>query len=157
MSDKSGQVRTRPRGFFAIGVFNPKTPANMGTLWRSAAALGAAYTFQIGGRFRPESTNTTKSWKTIPHFVYIDLDVFHESIPYAVIPVAVELTNDARPIKNYVHPEAAVYLLGAEDNGLPARALSMCRDTVILPGAQCLNVAVAGSILMYDRINKGMP
>lgn len=30
------------RGYFEIGVYHPKTPMNVGTLWRSAYQLGAA-------------------------------------------------------------------------------------------------------------------
>jgi len=30
-----------------------------------------------------------------------------------------------------------------------------CHNKIILPGKFCLNVAVAGSIVMFDRLNKG--
>ena len=35
-------------GFFAVGVYNSKSADNVGTLWRSAFQLGAAYIFTIG-------------------------------------------------------------------------------------------------------------
>ena len=35
-------------GFFAVGVYNSKSAENVGTLWRSAFQLGAAYIFTIG-------------------------------------------------------------------------------------------------------------
>ena len=37
-------------GFFAVGVYNSKSADNVGTLWRSAFQLGAAYIFTIGAR-----------------------------------------------------------------------------------------------------------
>lgn len=48
----------------------------------------------------------------------------------------------------------ACYLLGAEDNGLTKEAISKCQELVYLPGERSLNVAVAGSIVLYDRISK---
>lgn len=52
------------------------------------------------------------------------------------------------------HPRQAIYLLGAEDHGLPPDVLARCNSVVSLE-AVCrpsYNVAVAGSIILYDRI-----
>jgi tRNA C32,U32 (ribose-2'-O)-methylase TrmJ len=38
-----------------------------------------------------------------------------------------------------------------EDHGLKPDALEMCDDVVQLPGTRCLNVATAGSLVLYDR------
>ena len=59
---------------------------------------------------------------------------------------AVELTD-------YVHRESAVYLLGAEDHGLTNEALAACHDLVTIPCPSpfSMNVAVAGSLVIYDR------
>ncbi len=151
---RTGKVRGERSGFFAIGIVNPKTTENVGTLWRSAAALGASFTFQIGGRLRKQASDTTKAWRKLPHFELPDVDAFRSAIPHACVPVAVELTADATPLADYTHPERAIYVLGAEDNGIPREVMNLCRDTVILPGVYCLNVAVAGSVLMYDRTAK---
>lgn len=141
-------------GYFGIGIVDPKREVNMGTLWRSAAAMGAAFTFQIGGRYVNQASDTTRAWKLLPHFVHKDADAWRASLPYDCVPVAVELTADAVPLGSYSHPERAVYVLGAEDHGIPPAVLDVCRDTVILPGRFCLNVAVAGSVVIYDRLKK---
>lgn len=36
------------RGYFGIGIFHGKSSENLGTLWRSAAILGADFIFTIG-------------------------------------------------------------------------------------------------------------
>jgi len=56
-------------------------------------------------------------------------------------------------LHTFVHPEQAVYLLGAEDDGLPE---SVLRDIPVLeaPSEWCLNVATAGSLVLYDRLVK---
>ena len=52
------------------------------------------------------------------------------------------------------HPERAVYLLGSETDGLSPEALEHCADVVQIPGEFSLNVSVAGSIVLYDRLLK---
>jgi tRNA G18 (ribose-2'-O)-methylase SpoU len=154
---------TRPRrrafaservGWFGIGIYHPKREINVGTLYRSAAVLGAAYTFQIGGRFAPQCADTTKAWRKMPHFTYADADAFFASTAYSTPIVAVELDDTAAPLAKFHHPERAVYLLGAEDFGIPSAVIGRCQQRVVLPGDVSVNVAVAGSIVMYDRVSK---
>ena len=47
-----------------------------------------------------------------------------------------------------------MYVLGAEDIGLSEKAQTICEDVIYIPSNRCLNVAVAGSIIMYDRFCK---
>ena len=56
----------------------------------------------------------------------------------------------------FEHPERAVYLLGAEDAGLPDAVVRACHRHVALPSEryESYNVAAAGSIVMYDRMAK---
>lgn len=142
------------RGYFGIGIENTKTGANVGTLWRSAYLFGASFIFTIGHRYRFQSSDTVKAWRSIPLFPYESFEDFHSSIPRDCRVVGVELTPDARPLEQFIHPERVIYLLGAEDNGLTKEALEYCRTSggiVILPGDFSMNVAAAGSIVMYDR------
>ena len=60
------------------------------------------------------------------------------------------------PLSTFEHPARCVYVLGAEDAGVPAAIARACRHTVSLEGvrAESYNVAVAGSLIMYDRLQK---
>jgi tRNA G18 (ribose-2'-O)-methylase SpoU len=142
------------RGYFGIGIQNVKTEANIGTLWRSAFIFGASFIFTIGDRYKRQSSDTTKSWKHIPLYNYKTFDDFYNSLPYDCRLVGVELDNRSIPIQEYKHHERCVYLLGAEDSGLSNEAINKCHELIILPGNYCLNVSVAGSIVLYDRIVK---
>lgn len=139
------------RGYFGIGIFNGKTAANIGTLWRSAAILGADFIFVIGRRYQKQCSDTMKTPRHIPLFQYEDWDDFFRHTPYDCPVVAVEIDENATPLEEFKHPERCVYLLGAEDHGIPKNLLERCQDVVMLRGAYCYNVAVAGSIVMYDR------
>lgn len=142
------------RGYFGIGVFHGKNEQNIGTLWRSANIMGADFIFTIGKRYQRQCSDTMKTPKHIPLFNYENWEDFKKHIPFDCPVVAIELDEDSIPIKRYVHPERCIYLLGAEDNGIPKKILDECRDIVQLPGDFCMNVSVAGSIVMFDRINK---
>lgn len=142
------------RGYFGIGILNPKTEENIGTLWRSAFIMGASFIFTIGKRYKKQASDTPQSWKHIPLFHHENFEAFINAMPYDCKLVGIELSERSIPIKEYKHPERCVYLLGAEDNGLSNEAINRCHEIVILPGDICLNVSVAGSVVLYDRISK---
>lgn len=142
------------RGYFAIGIYQPKTSENVGTLWRSALILGAAYIFTIGRRYKKQCSDTTQAWRHIPLMEFQKWEDFTAHLPHDAKLIAVENSPCAKPIKNFCHPERAIYLLGSEDNGLPPLALSAAQQTIILPGKYCLNVSVSGSLVMFDRNQK---
>lgn len=144
----------KDKGYFGIGCLNMKTSMNYGTLFRTAQVFNADFVFLIGSRFKQQATDTMKSWRHMPTFVYTDFADFNAHRPYDCRLIGIEMDKKARPISNYVHPKQACYLLGAEDNGLTAEAIAKCSDVLYLPGERSLNVAVAGSIVLFDRINK---
>jgi tRNA G18 (ribose-2'-O)-methylase SpoU len=142
------------RGYFGIGIVHVKKEHNVGTLLRTAQSLGAAFVFTVGRRYDRQASDTTKAWRHIPLYHHDTIDQLVDSLPYSCPLIGVELDPRARPISNYVHPERAVYLLGAEDHGLTPSERARCHQLVQLPGAYCLNVATAGSIVMFDRVQK---
>jgi tRNA G18 (ribose-2'-O)-methylase SpoU len=139
-------------GWCGIGIERSKTPVNVGTLWRSAAILGADFIFTVGKRYPKQASDTVKAWRHIPLWEFENLDDLRT--PYDCPLIGVEMEDRARMLADYTHPRRAVYLLGAEDNGLTKRALDRCHELIRLPGAYSLNVAVAGSIVLHDRAAK---
>lgn len=95
-----------------------------------------------------------KTPRHIPLYHYEDYDDFFNHVPYDCPVVAVELDDNSIPLEQYHHRERCIYLLGAEDHGLPKEVLSRCKETVQLLGDYCMNVSTAGSIVMYDRAVK---
>lgn len=134
-----------------IGIERPKTPANLGTLWRSAVCLGADYIFTIGDRYRREASDTVGAAGHVPCFSYADLDDFNEHRPYNAPLVGVELTDAAQPLEEFDHPRQAIYLLGPEDGSLSEKATALCQRVVSFSSRYCLNVASAGTVVLYDR------
>lgn len=140
--------------YYAIGIEHTKTEMNVGTLWRSADLMGASFVFTIGRRYKRQASDTMHSWKRIPLFHYDDFNDFYDHIPHDCMLIGVELDERAIPLAKHAHPRRAIYLLGAEDNGLSKEARMRCHQLVQLPGRASMNVAVAGSIVAYDRITR---
>lgn len=140
------------RGHFGIGICNGKTSSNVGTLWRSAYQLGADWIFTTGTRYQKQASDTVKAWRHIPQYEYEQLSDL--VIPHDAQIVGVE--TEGTPLEEFEHPERAVYLLGAEDTGLSKEALARCQHIIEIPSIriESYNVAVAGSIIMYDRLMK---
>jgi tRNA G18 (ribose-2'-O)-methylase SpoU len=144
----------KKRGFFGIGILSPKKEQNIGTLWRTASILGASFIFTIGKRYSRQASDTMQSWRHIPLYNYDSFTDFYKSLPYDCRLIGIELHEKSVLLSKFVHPERCIYLLGAEDHGLSTEAISKCHSIVQLPGDNCMNVSVAGSIVMYDRISK---
>lgn len=140
--------------FFGIGIYQPKTAHNIGTLWRSAYILGASYIFIVDGKYNHQTSDTAKTWSKIPFYKYDNFDHFYKSMPHSTQLVGLELSDKAEKISQFIHPPRASYLLGAEDHGLPQKIIDRCHKLIQLPGEDSMNVAVSGSIVMFDRINK---
>lgn len=139
------------RGFFEIGVYHPKTEVNLGTLMRSAFQLGAAGLFTIGRRYKEQSSDTLKTWRHVPVRHYATFEEFQEARPMGARLIGVEMGG--KPLGSTTHPQSAVYLLGAEDHGLPPEVLKACQQVISLEAIRTpsYNVAVAGSLVMYHR------
>lgn len=139
------------QGFFGIGIQNGKTPENLGVLWRSAQNMGASFIFTIGNRYAKQACDTHKATGAMPYFHYETFKEFYKNLPKGAQLVGVELDKKAMQLETFTHPKRCVYLLGAEDHGLPKLALEKAHHLVKFKSVFSLNVSVAGSIVMYDR------
>jgi tRNA G18 (ribose-2'-O)-methylase SpoU len=73
-------------------------------------------------------------------------------LPKGCALVGVELTDDAVELPQFMHPNAAAYVLGRERGSLSSDVLARCRHVVKIPTKFCLNVGLAGALVMYDRL-----
>lgn len=144
------------RGFFEIGILQGKNNDNLGTLWRSANIFEAAGIFTIGARYpKKHRTDTMNTPNHIPLREYDDFETFIKTIPRDTKIIAVELDDRADNLVTFKHPERAVYILGSEDKGISENHLSQCDKVIKIPlSKNSLNVAVTGSIVLYDRLMK---
>lgn len=138
------------RGYFGIGIYDPKKVSNIGTLWRTAHSFGADFIFTIGGRYKKEASDTSDASRHVPLFEFKSIN----DLPKNAEIVCIEISDNALDLKTFKHPERAIYILGAEDYGLPGSFTDKYKTVKIEGSRYCLNVSVAGSIVLYDRISK---
>ncbi len=117
--------------------------------------MGASFIFTIGHRYKKQASDTTVAHRSIPLFEFTELRELTSSQPRESLLIGIEQSSETEVLTQTAHPERALYLLGAEDEGLPADILSQCQRILEIPSTRCLNVGVAGSIVMYDRLLKG--
>ena len=74
------------------------------------------------------------------------------ALPQRCVLVGVELLDDATDLPSFRHPVNAAYVLGPERSGLSPAMLRRCRHVVRIPTRFALNLAVAGALVLYDRL-----
>lgn len=138
-------------GYFEIGIFQPRTGENIGTLWRTAWQLGAAGIFTIGKKQRKQTSDILNVPYRIPMRHYDTFEDFIHVRPIGARLIGVEMGGES--LAGFHHPERAVYLVGSETNGLSKQVLERCDAVVELESLNyaSYNLAVAGSIVLYHR------
>ena len=141
-----------PRGYFAIGAERTSKALNLGNLMRSAHGFGASFTFTIGATYKAleARADTSKGQDHLPHYNWAGLEEMQ--LPLHCRLVGIELVPDAIDLPSFRHPTRAAYVLGPERGSLSAPLLERCDFVVKIPTKFCVNVAIAGAIVMYDRI-----
>lgn len=141
------------RGYFGIGVEGISKPMNFGNLARSAHGFGASFIFTVAPAkaIGSPDSDTTKSQDHLPWYSYADVEEMR--LPDDCRLVGVELTEDAIDLPSFRHPAKAAYILGPEGGSLSPPMIEKCEFTVKIPMNFCINVAMAGAIVMYDRMH----
>ncbi len=140
------------RGYFGIGVEGISKPMNLGALLRTAHAFGASFAFTIAATFDAQgvrASDTSDSKQHLPLYAYANLEELR--LPRGCQLVGVELTDDAVELPSFRHPLMAAYVLGPERGSLSPALQARCAHVVKIPTRFCINVSLAGALVMYDR------
>jgi tRNA(Leu) C34 or U34 (ribose-2'-O)-methylase TrmL len=119
---------------------------------RAAHAFGVQLILLQGCRFRRTITDTPHAWKSIP---VVHTDDVHASIPYDCVPIAVERTDNAVSLVDFVHPARALYIFGPEDGTMGRQVFDWCKHVVKIPSGS-LNLAMCANVVLYDRMAKAV-
>ncbi len=141
------------RGYFGIGVEGINKPFNVGNLFRSAHAFDASFVFTIAATYRRSEgsqTDTSDALANMPFYSFPTLGEF--LLPKGCALVGVELQDDAVVLPSFTHPRCAAYVLGPERSSLSPALTARCDHVLKIPTKFCLNVGIAGVVVMYDRL-----
>ena len=147
------QASPAMRGYFGIGIEGASKPMNAGGLFRTAHAFGASFVFLVGAEYsRREAGNadTSDTPGNIPLYEFAGAKTLR--LPRDCKLVGIEFLESANVLPSFRHPRAAAYVLGHERGSLSPEILELCDQVVKIPTRFCLNLSVAGAIVMYDRL-----
>lgn len=143
----------RDRGYFGIGAEGASKSANIGALLRTGHAFGASFCFTIGTGWDSRAARTADTAETPLHVPMWRNSTLEEmSLPRGCALVGIELLDDAVDLPSFRHPLNAAYVLGPERAGLSEGLLRRCDHVVRIPTRFALNLAVAGALVLYDRL-----
>ena len=141
-----------------IGLSNPKSPENVGSVMRAAGNYRVDAVFYTGERYpralalNPDIPKTARSVsEEIPLCGVADLLAPAEE---EMKLVCVEFAENATPLTEYQHPESAYYLFGPEDGTLSQAVIDKADAVVYVPTVGCMNLAATVNVLLYDRLLK---
>lgn len=139
-----------------IGLDNVRDPGNLGTIIRTADAVGADGIMLIGDTTDPFAVEAVRATMgSIFHLpiVRVTREAFlswRKKWPGAVIGTHLEGAVDYRKV-DYTDP--VLLLMGTEQSGLPEQMTDACSQLVRIPQAgqaDSLNLAVATAVMLYE-------
>lgn len=119
-------------------------PGNVGTLARACDAFGAYLALSPGcaDAFGPKALRASAG------------SIFRVPLGEFSADGAVALVAHGAPALSELDPSLSRFVLGSEREGLPEEVVSACAASATIPlagPAESLNVAMAGTIALYDR------
>jgi TrmH family RNA methyltransferase len=139
-----------PRGVeppVGLALWRVADPGNLGTLLRTADALGPAFAALSPGCADPTGPKALRA--SAGAVFRVPLAGFEE----APAPRVALVPQGGVPLPELDLPERVTFVLGAERDGLPNDVLATCESRATIPQAgqaESLNVAVAGAIALYE-------
>jgi RNA methyltransferase, TrmH family len=131
-----------------LALWHVGDPGNVGTIVRSADALGPAFVALSPGCGDPTGPKALRA--SMGAIFRVPLGSFEEAPGRRLALVA----HGGEPLQEAELSEPVTFVLGAEREGLPESDVRACEARISIPlepGAESLNVAVAAALALYER------
>lgn len=136
---------------------NLQDPGNLGTILRTADALGIDGAIVCGGCdvFNPKTVRATMGSlfriKLCTGYCFNDAAIELKSRGFELLAAVVE--EDAEDISRFKFPARSAAVIGNEGNGLSSADAALCDRKITIQmkgGAESLNAATAASIILWE-------
>lgn len=142
----------------SIGLCNPKSPENVGSVMRAAGNYCVDSVLYTGRRYpravelNPDIPQMSRSVSQgIP---LSGVNCLLDEVADEMQIVCVEFAMNATPLPEYQHPENAFYIFGPEDGTLSQEVIDSADAVVYVPTQGCMNLSATVNVLLYDRMIK---
>jgi RNA methyltransferase, TrmH family len=135
-----------------LALWHVGDPGNVGTLVRSAAALGPAFVALSEGC--ADATGPKALRASMGALFRVPLLAFDDAPGRRIALVA----HGGASTEELDFSGPTTFVLGAEREGLPESVLATCEERATIPlapGSESLNVATAGAIALYELSRRG--
>lgn len=147
-------LSSTPLSLVSIGLINPKSAENVGSILRAAGCYGVSSVFYTGQRYayaRDFRADTKQMHKQIPT---VGVDDILVAKPKGAKLVVIELVEGAEPLPHFTHPDNAYYVFGPEDGNVSKDLVKQADHVVYIPTNMCMNLAATANVVLYDRMAK---
>ena len=130
-----------------LALWKVADPGNIGTLVRAADGLGPAFIALSAGCADPTGPKALRA--SSGAIFRVPTAQFEEAPGRRVALVA----HGGKPLHELDLGEGTTFVLGAEREGLPEIIVAECDESATIPlepGAESLNVAIAGALALYE-------
>lgn len=138
-----------------------RDPGNLGTLLRSCDATGAGALILVDACTDPTSPEAVRAsmgaFFTVPTIETTTEELLAFRDRHGATLIGAALTPRAEDYRAIPYPRPALVLLGNEAQGLPERLIDASDRLAIIPmlgRADSLNVAMAGTVLLYEALRQ---
>ena len=145
---RRADLPTSPLPEVGFALWRVADPGNVGTLIRSADALGPAFVALSPGSADPTGPKALRA--SMGALFRVPIIGYDDAPGRRVALVA----HGGRSLEDIDLSGATTFVLGSEREGLPEEELARCDEQVTVPlagQAESLNVATAGAIALYAR------
>jgi len=137
-----------------VGLTNPKSPANVGSVMRAAGCFQVNSVLYTGRRYSIAAKFNTDTKNVAQDIPLNGVDNLLEELPEGVQVVCVELVEGAIPLPEFQHPDNVIYIFGPEDGSISKEVIKKANSVVYIPTIGCMNLAATVNVVLYDRLSK---
>jgi len=142
----------------SIGLINPKSPDNVGSVLRAAGNYGVDQVLYTGNRYPRAIERSGRSMdmsrklgRGIP---ITQTHCLIDAVADDVTIICVEFAENASPLPEYQHPENALYIFGPEDGSLSQDIIDKADVVLYIPTVGSMNLSATVNVVLYDRLAK---
>jgi tRNA(Leu) C34 or U34 (ribose-2'-O)-methylase TrmL len=137
-----------------ICLTNPKSPSNVGAVFRACGCYDIKKMLYTGNRYNKAKRHAADTQNIFESIDIQHVEDFVSVKPDGVSLICVDFAKGATPLPEFKHPENAFYVFGPEDGSLAQEVIEQADHVVYMPTKGSLNLAAAVNVVLYDRAAK---
>ena len=142
----------------SIGLSNPKSPENVGSVMRAAGNYRVSSVFYTGQRYLralKQNPDTADTGRRVGQNIPLNgVSSLIDEAPRNVKIICIEFAENAISLPEFQHPDNAFYIFGPEDGTLSQKMIDASDAVVYIPTVGCMNLAATVNVVLYDRLAK---